>query len=294
MIYLLMILMVIVAAFLIRNILIMIFSMENYNIHKKRLNQLKFEEHEEKEDDLAGFVDKVTKPIIKHVFSRFTPKNLEALEKDLKMSQWDKYFTPLQFRALSLLLKVISVVVVILLWKKAAFLAIIWGAILFIGIDVLHYNAKKNRAERLMTDFPDFMRVMESFLSAGLPFTKAVEESIKYVGPDWQPILKKFVVKADVKSVTEALDGLRDDVDLIAVREFVAMVRLTIEQGGEAKESFSRQADKIREMQQDAIAIKIGKRETMGVLLTFPLLLAVIAVMGLPVVGAMMDFTAIQ
>lgn len=145
-----------------------------------------------------------------------------------------------------------------------------------------------------MTDFPDFMRVMESFLSAGLPFTKAVEESIKYVGPDWQPILKKFVVEADVKSVTEALDGLRDDVDLIAVREFVAMVRLTIEQGGEAKESFSRQADKIREMQQDAIAIKIGKRETMGVLLTFPLLLAVIAVMGLPVVGAMMDFTAIQ
>ncbi|WCF11734.1 hypothetical protein NDS46_30790 (plasmid) [Paenibacillus thiaminolyticus] len=266
--------------------------MENYKIHRKRLRQLKFQKTKE-DADLAGIIDTITKPVIVHFFrSRFKPKRLDQLEMDLKMAKWDKYFTPIQYRALDLVLKVIGVIVALLLFRSSIFMALLWGAILMFGMGFLLSNSVKNRKERLISDFPDFIRITEGYLSANIPFSKAVSESIKYVGDEWKPILQNFVIECELKGLDEALDELRRDVNLFEVREFVALVKLTLEQGGDARDSFTAQADKIHEMYMDMMALKIGKRQVMGIVLQGPLLLCNLLVFGLPTVGSMFNFTS--
>lgn len=291
MVYIFAIVTLIFLFFFTKNVFMILFSLENYNIHRKRLKQLRFQK-KKKDADLSELIDTVTKPVIHHVFSRFKPKRLEELETDLKMAKWDKYFTPIQYRALNVLLKAIGIVAFLLLSSQAMFIALIWFVGLFFGMDFLLKNSIKNRKEKLIADFPDFIRITEGYLSANVPFAKAVSESIKYVGDEWKPILQKFVIDCELKSIDEALENLKREVDLFEVREFVALVKLTLEQGGDAKDSFSAQADKIREMQMDMIAIKIGKRQTMGVLLQAPLLLCNLLVFGLPTVGSMMNFSS--
>lgn len=277
--------------FFAKNLLMMIFSMENYNVHRKRLKQLKF--NKKKEDaDLSELIDTVTKPVINHFFSRFKPKKLEVIESNLKMAKWDKHFTPIQYRALNLMLKVLGVVMFFILYNASTIIAAVWAIALIFGMDFLFKNSIGNRKSKLIADFPDFIRITEGYLSASVPFSKAVSESIKYVGDEWKPILQKFVIDCEIKSIDEALEGLKREVDLFEVREFVALVRLTLEQGGDAKDSFSAQADKIREMQMDMIAIKIGKRQTMGIVLQGPLLLCNLMVFGLPTIGSMTNFSS--
>lgn len=275
-----------------RSLLTLFFSLENYSVHKRRLQQLQFAK--KKEDmDLSGLIDTVTKPVISHVFSRFKPKRLEELEKDLRMAKWDKNFTPIQYRALSILLKTVGIVLFIVFSNFSMFLAVIWGVVLFFGVDLLFKNSVINRREKLFNDFPDFIRVTEGYLTANIPFTKAVEESIKYVGDEWKPILQRFVVESEIKGIEEGLDMLKREVDLFEMREFVSLVKLTLEQGGEAKDGFSAQAEKIREMQMDLIAVKISKRQTMGVLIQGPLLLCILMVVGLPTVNSMLSLNSL-
>lgn len=289
--YVFVVLALILVVFFAKNVLTLIFSMENYNVHKKRLRQLKFQKKKE-EADLSGLIDTVTKPVIVHLFSRLKPKKLDELAIDLKMAKWDKNFSPMQYRALSLLLKVIGLVAFLVLYNASGLMAVIWGVILFFGLDFLFKNSIKNRKERLLSDFPDFIRITEGYLSADVPFSKAVSESIKYVGDEWKPILQTFVIECELKGIEEALEGLKREIDMFEVREFVALVKLTLEQGGDAKDSFSAQADKIRELHMDMIAIKIGKRQTMGIILQGPLLLCNLLVFGLPTVGSMTNFTS--
>lgn len=282
---------VIATFFFLKNLFFIVFSMENYTIHKKRLKQLNFDE--KKEDMSANeLIDRITKPIIRHVLSRFNMKNLEQLERDLRMAKWNKFFNPLQYRALNLLLKVLGVVFFILFYQSSLLIAGIWAFALLFMMDILFKNSVVNRRERIFNDFPDFIRIVEGYLTANMPFAKAVEESIKYVGDEWKPILKNFVVEAEMKSIHEALDYLKQEIDLFEMREFISIVKLTLEQGGDAKDSFSVQADKIRQLQLDLIQIKIGKRESMGALMQAPLLLTLIVVFGLPTVDAMMSFSS--
>lgn len=289
--YIFVVLALILVVFFTKNLFALIFSLENYSVHKKRLRQLRFQKKKE-EADLAGLIDAVTKPIIAHFFSRFKPRKMDDLAIDLKMAKWDKFFTPIQFRALNLLLKTIGVIAFLVLYNVSGLMAVIWGVSLIFGMGFLFRNSIKNRKERLLSDFPDFIRITEGYLSANVPFSKAVSESIKYVGDEWKPILQNFVVESELKGIHEALDGLKRELDMFEVREFVALVKLTLEQGGDAKDSFSAQADKIRELQMDMIAVKIGKRQTMGVILQGPLLLCNLLVFGLPTVGSMTSFTS--
>lgn len=279
---------IIFIALFIRNILMLFLSLENYNMHKKRFKQM--QKNKQKEDaDLSGFVDAVTKPIIQHIFSRLKPRNLDELERQLTMAKWRKNMNPIQFRAIDLLLKFLGLFFGTLLWNESNFIAIVWGGVLFFGFSFLMKNSYNNRKDRLIIDFPDFIRVTEGYLSANLPFAKAVTEAIRYVGPEWRPILQQFAVDIEISGADQALNKLKKEVDIFEVREFVALIRLTLEQGGDAGSSFRAQAEKIREMQLDMIAIKIGKRQMMGVILQGPLLLAAMAVFGLPTVGAMMN-----
>lgn len=279
------------AIFFLRNIFLLIFSMENYSIHKRRLRQLNFDK--KKEDATTNdMIDAVTKPIINHVFSRFKPKKLELLERQLRMAKWDKHFTPIQYRALNYLLKAVGLIAFLLFFQVSTFMAVLWGFILIFAMDILFKNSVINRRDRIFNDFPEFIRIVEGYLTANMPFPKAVEESIKYVGDEWKPILKQFVIECEIKSIDEALEFLKEEVDLFEMREFVSIVKLNLEQGGDAKDSFSAQAEKIREIQMDLIAVKIGKRQTMGIIVQAPLLLCNMAVLGLPVVSSMTNMTS--
>lgn len=285
-----MVLFLVTLYFFTRNLFMLIFSMENYNVHRKRLKQLKFQQKEEA--SVTELIDTVTKPVITYVFSRMTPKNLEELEIDLRMAKWDKYFSPIQYRALDLTLKAIGVVMFLLLSKASMLMAVIWGVILCFGLGFLFNNSIKNRKEKLIADFPDFIRITEGYLTANVPFTEAVSQCIKYVGEEWKPILQNFVIECDIKSIDEALETLKKEVDLFEVREFVALVKLTLEQGGDARDSFSEQADKVREMQLDLMMAKIGKRQMMGVAIQAPLLLCNLLAFALPTVSSMLSFSS--
>lgn len=277
--------------FLAKNIFVLIFSMENYNMHRKRLKQLQF--NKKKEDaDMGELIDTVTKPVITHILPKLKLKNLEQLERDLKMAKWDKHFSAVQYRALNLTLKFVGLLVGLALYNASTMLAFVWAVALIFGMDFLFRNSRNNRKEKLIAEFPDFIRITEGYLSANVPFSQAVAESIKYVGDEWKPILQNFVVECDVKSIGEALDTLKKDVDLFEVREFVALVKLTLEQGGDASDSFSAQADKIREMQLDMMAMKIGKRQMMGIAIQAPLLLCNLLVFALPTVSSMTSLSA--
>lgn len=291
MIVLLAVFAVITLFFITKNIFVMIFALENYNVHKKRLKQLQFSKKKE-EVDMSELIDKVTQPAIRYILPKLKPKNLDQLEKDLKMAKWDKHFTPIQYRALSITLKILGVLAGAILFNASTFMAVIWAVALIFGIDFLLRNSKVNRRQKLMMDFPDFIRITEGYLTANVPFAQAVAESIKYVGDEWKPILQDFVVECDIKSIEEALDSLKNDVDLFEVREFVALVKLTLEQGGNASDSFNAQADKIREMQLDIMAMKINKRQMMATALQGPLLLCIFAIMGLPLANSMTGFTS--
>jgi len=263
--------------------------MENYSIHKKRLRQLQAN-NVKKELEWKELIDFLTKPIISHLFPYVKPKNLEQLEMDLKMAKWDKYFTPVQYRALNLLLKIVGVLAFLFLFRGSLVLALLWGLALFVGMDILFKNSIKNRKEKLLKDFPELIYITEGYLAANFPFAKAIQESIKYVGEEWKPILQKFVVDCEMTSVEEALDNLKKEVDLFEMKEFVSIVRLVLEQGGDAKDAFKAQAEKIEELHEDIVENEIGKRQTMGMLIQGPLLISVFIVVGLPVITSMINF----
>jgi Flp pilus assembly protein TadB len=260
-----------------------IFAMENYSIHKRRLRQLSYNK-KKKEADMTDLIDKVTKPIISHIFLRMKPMDLEELGEKLRMAKWDKYFTPQQFRALNWVLRGIGIFFFLLVFNSNKTFALVWLIVPSFILSFMMNNNIKNRRDKLVADFPEFIRIVEGYLSANMPFSKAIESSIKYVGDEWKPILQNFVVETDTKSIGEALDTLKNTVDLFEVREFVSLVKLNLEQGGDTMASFEAQAEKIREMQLNMIAMKIGRRKIYGTMLQGPLLLVNMMVFALPIV----------
>lgn len=275
-----------------RNIFTFIFSMENYKVHKKRLKQLKFKEKDLDENEISELVDKLTKPVIKNIMPKIHIKNIVEIERDLKMAKWDKNITATQLVALKLITKALGLFMFILLFNSSKFMAVVWGGILFISVQFLLNNSANNRRDKLMLEFPDFIRVTQGYLAANMPFVSAVEESIRFVGEEWQSILQKFVVEAELNNIDSALEGIKNEIDVFEVKEFIALVRLTLEQGGDAKEGFESQAEKIQQMLHDMMLLKINKRRMMGILIQGPLLICNMAVFGLPTVNAMLNMNA--
>ena len=275
-----------------KGIFTIIFSMENYKLHQKRLKQLKFKESKTNATELNDLIDKVTEPVINRIIPKLKINNLEQIGKDLRMAQWDKAMTPIQYVAISLITKVLGVLAFLILFKVSKFMAIIWGVILFLSATVLLKNSAKNRREQLMLEFPDFIRITQGYLSAGMPFTRAVTESITFVGSEWQPILENFVIEAELKNIDKALEAMAQEADIFEVKEFVSLVRLSLEQGGNVKEGFESQAEKIQELLHDVLMSKIEQRRVYGIMIQAPLLICNLMVFGLPTINSMMNMSA--
>lgn len=273
-----------------KNIFELIFSMDNYKLHKKRLKQLQFDENKSNDEEINELIDKVTQPVIKTIIPKLKIKNLDEIERDLKMAQWDDKMNALQYIALNIITKTLGILAFLLLIKRSKPMAFLWGIILFMSVSFLMKNSAKSRREKLMLEFPDFIRIAQGYLSAGIPFSKAVTESIQYVGEEWQPILENFVVEAELNNIDVALEGMAKEVDIFEVKEFVALVRLSLEQGGDVKDGFESQAEKIQGMLYDVLMAKIEKRRVFGILIQAPLLICNMMVFGLPTIDSMMNF----
>ncbi|MEK4787579.1 MULTISPECIES: hypothetical protein [Bacillus] len=282
--YIFMILGTICFLFFIRNVFMFLFLNENHSTHKKRLKQLQFNNKEELTNDeqTRAFIDKVTRPVLKYVVPKMKVRDSQELEKDLKLTKWDKYFNASQYIAMNITLKIIGVVALIVLIPVSVPFALIWFSAFFFLFGFLFNNSVTEAKEKLLGGFPDFIRITRGYLTADISFTKAVEGSIPYVGDAWRPLLQEFIVNCDIHSVEKAIDRLKDQVDVFAVKELLSLVRLNLEQGVDVRESFERQIDKVREMQLEAIMNKIAKRQLLAMVLQGPLLLTLIGAFGLP------------
>lgn len=273
--------------FFVKNIFNLFSTVEEYRVYQKRLKSLNFDKKEDA--DLKGIIDSATKPIISHILPHLSIKNPEKIEKDLKMAKWDKYMTAQQFIALNYGLKMLSIILFAVIYPTSSFIAIVWFVVLFFGISFLMRNSANNRRTALMNEFPDLIRIAQGYISIGYPIAKAFEYSIKFVGEEWQDILRDFVVTDNLSGVDKALERLKEEVDVFEVREFVSLIRFILEQGGDAKSGFESQANKIQGMLEDVMMLKIGKRKTMSIIIQAPLLLAIMAAFGLPTIQSMMN-----
>lgn len=274
-----------------RNLFALMLGNEHDSAHKKRLKQLKFQTKRESSDadETRELINKLTGPMVNHVMPRF--KNLgdmSKMERDLEMSQWNKYFTPTTFVATDLTLKALACVIGAILIPLAWQMGAIWFGALFFAFRMLHSNSRNERRFRLLSQFPEFIRITQGFLMSNLPLSQAIEQSLPYVGEEWRPLLQEFVINSEVYSLNECIDILSNKVDIFEVRELWSLIKLNAEQGIDVKDSFNNQAEKVKEMQLEVMMGKIGKRQTMGMIIQGPLLLTMILSFGLPTFKSMM------
>lgn len=284
----------VVAFIFARSLFIMIFSMQNYDTHKERLKQLKRADTEKEDDDsTARFIRTLTNPIITYLLPKLKPKDTEQLQKDLRVAGWENIMDPSQYRALNILLKLAGVVALFAIYPISPLFAGVFFALGFFLFGFLFHNSINEKKKALFNQFPDFIRIIQGYLMAGIPLTKAVEETIPYVGDDWKPILKDFVLNCNVYSVPEAIDKLCYDTDIFEIREFFSLIKLNLEQGINIKESFESQSKKVSEMQMEVMLNKIERRQMMSKIVQAPLLLCMFASAGLPTFYSMMTFSTL-
>lgn len=279
---------IIFTALLIMNFCQFLFSLENYNTRKNRLNQLKFEK--KKEMTTEELIDTVTKPIITHIIDKLKPKSLLKLEREFRMIGWSNHISPKQFKALNIIAKSFGLVMFLLLWSQGetAF-GVILGVLPAILPNVVLTNQVKDKKAALISEFPDVIRITQGYLSAGQPLVESFANSLKFIGEDWKPIIKKFIINCDTYGEKFAIRQMKEEVDIFEVKEFASMLSLTLEQGGQAKDSFEEQAENITELLQDSILLQVAKRKTMAIMIQAPLLMACIVAFGLPTMYSMMN-----
>lgn len=274
-----------------RSLFGILFSMDSYKNHQKRMRQLQFtEEGKRVNDDTKEAIDKITSPVIKHILPKFKMKDRETLEKELRMAAWDVYYTPEQFMAMNVITKLLGVIIGFLVYQIAPLFGVVAFILLFFGLNFFFKNTLKERRKKIFQAFPDFIRVIQGYLSAGIPLAKAVEEAFPYMSPEWKRIMKAFLVNTNMRSLHEAIERINDDVDIFEIQEFFSLVKLNLEQGIDIKDSFSGQREKVMDMQYEVMLEKIGHRQLMATVIQAPLLLTMIVAFGLPTLHAMMNF----
>lgn len=269
---------------------IVTYSLDN-TITKSRLKQ--FNKGVKKDslstfDTVSGLTESIRRdlfPKIQHLLPSLRLENLEQLDADLKFIGWDDTFTAESYVASNLALRVVGLILAVLLSTMGGYM-ILAGVVLFAVcsflLDFMFKGEVKGKNEALFKYFPDLVRIISGYLVAGMDLVRAMENSVRYVSEDWQPIINQFILDCNTKGTTEALNILAGTVNTFEVREFVSLVKLTMEQGGDAKEAFASQADKIAQMQKDQFILKIGGRKTLATMIQMPMLLCNMAVIAVP------------
>lgn len=269
------------------------FDVHEQNISNLRLKQLKNmkakEDIEFREfmDALARKSDSTIMPRLKRLFPSIGKVDMVQLKRDLILADWDDTFTPESFISCVWALRVVGIIMFpfgLIAVGKMKVVILILSVVCIFGLEYWMTSTVKSIKEELFAEFPDFIRIVSGYLSADIPLVQSISDSIRYVGDAWDPILKTFVIDCENKSIDFALERMRDTVDLFEVKEFISLIRLTLEQGGNAKEGFLAQADKIEELQKSQLIIKVGKRKMMGTVAQAPLLLLNMVIIAVPTV----------
>lgn len=283
-----------------QNLVYYLFGIYDIEVHNNRLKQLDVSKDrkigqakkDENTEKIRELIDQITIPIIKHIMPNVSyKKDFTELERNIKFAEIDKYITPIQFTALILLGKVIGFTALVLMFPYNKMLAAMWFVGPAVLPSVLFKNTIVNKREKILLGFPEFINISKSYLVSGMGFEMAVEESINYVNPEWQKLLKSYLINSETYSREECLTKLADECNSFEVKEFISMVKLNAEQGIKIKESFDKQYEKIKDLQLLAINKKIEGRRVWAILVQAPVLLTILVAFGLPMAESMLNFT---
>lgn len=281
----------IVALIIFKNILSIV-GKRDFKLDKKRKTQLKFENKRTSSQDMttAGLVDTVTSPVKKYIMPKVTidETKTEKLEKDLQLAGWTG-FDAYTFQALDITLKILGLILGLLFLAKSPIMALIWFIIPFFGLNILFKNSISNRKYNLMAEFPDFIRITQGFLCSNMTLIDAIENALPYVGPTWRPILKEFIIEANIYSQDECIEQLKEKVPIFEVHELWSLIQLNLEQGIDIKESFNNQALKVKGMQKEVMLNKITKRQMLATMIQAPLMLCMMGGFMLPTLSQMVN-----
>ena len=234
---------------------------------------------------LTSYVRLSLFPKLQKLLPSLRLENIEQLEKDIKFIAWDDTFTAESYIATNLILRVVGLILGLLLMTMGGYMilvgVVVAGLCCFM-LDFMFKGEVKGKNEALFKYFPDLVRIISGYLIAGMDLVRAMENSVRYVSDDWKPVINQFILDCNTKGTTQALDVMSNTVNMFEVREFVSLVKLTMEQGGDAKEAFAAQADKVAQMQKDQFLIKIGGRKSMATMIQMPMLLCNMAVITIP------------
>lgn len=267
-----------------------IFALNVYKSKKKRLTQLNGLNQVQKTDQeqLEELLETVTGPVITHYFQKKKPKNLDAINRNLKLIGWDQYMDAERKVALSIVTKIIGLIVGFVFSLLSPVIGILWGVLLMFLFDIGYSVTVQNKLEALLVEFPDFIETVESYLSADYDFERAVKETLPTTN-HWQPILREFLITCQYENLQEGLRQVHEMVDIFEVREFLSILQLGIEQGLDMKDNIAHQSSRIAELQDVAFAKKIANREVMSIIVQGPLLLTILLAFALPTFGQFMD-----
>lgn len=289
---------------IVRTSVSLLFDVQEQSASKIRLRQLqnmKVKENVEfKEimDLIAQKGDSILMPRLKQLFPSIGKVDKEKLQRDLTLADWADTFTPESFISCVWTLRVVGILVfpfsLLFLEAELQIIGIAVGVACFMGLEWWLKSSVQSVQDELFAEFPDFIRIVSGYLSADIPLVQSITDSIKYVGDAWEPILKTFVIDCENKSVDTALENMKNTVDLFDVKEFISLIKLTLEQGGKAKDGFLEQADKIEELQRNQLVLKVGKRKMLGTVAQAPLLLINMVIIALPTLASASEMFAIM
>ena len=257
---------------------------------QRRLSQLNALDQTvlDNKEQTQQLIQAMSEPAIKYLLPKMKTKSTWERNRDLKLVGWTDYFNADTYTALNITLKIVAVIVFLILLNVEVFIAVVWALPLAFLMDLLYFTQIDEKKNQLLMEFPDFIEVLESYLSAGYDFVRATEQAIP-VTKHWQPILKEFTAIAQYENLETGFKYIYDMVEIFEVREFVSILQLGVEQGLDMAENIQHQSSRIAELQNLAFTKKIASRQVMAVMVQGPLLLTVLAAFSLPTVENMMN-----
>lgn len=275
-----------------RNFLTLLFGLENDGLNKKRLKSLNYDGSrigQSDEDGTREFLQQVTEPVIKYILPHFKFKDNESINKDLDFVGWGKYMRAEQFRALTIIMRIVGAVLTAITWNIFWPIALVLGSTLMVGLPFYLKMDVEEKKSQMLSEFPEIIRLTQGYLAASQTLTDSIEHSLPYIAENWRPAMENFIKNSRTRSEKAALDMMKEEVHIAEIREFTSLIRLSMDQGANMYDSFEGQYDKIRSIQLTGLMGKIHNRKNMAIMIQFPILLMIFVAIGLPTVDQFMQ-----
>lgn len=263
-----------------------VFKIEEYKNDFKRRREL------ESVGRKSGVTKKNTglnEKLEKFIDKKFGLLRNEKFDRDMLLLDWGRKYPTINAWYAERLAKFLMYLAVGILG------AILFHPALIIPAIYLGYSRPKRELtatvkavkSRLLSGFPDFLRITQGYLASGFTFKEALKNSIPFLSPQWKRFTEDLVIDMELLSPVEALRNLKEKVDLVEVREFVAITTLSLEEGGDVKMAFDIMAKNIDAMLKDIMDKKIEMRKKKAQMIQPILMILMLAVFILPLVPTM-------